>query len=88
MKVLSLDYLVFIDIKIDGKFLAAQVIIEGYRNIWKYIGWCELIEFAQRGLKCQTLRECEPKSSECIFSEVNIANDYALLYKNHPYHVI
>lgn len=31
MKVLPLDYLVFNDIKIDETFLAAQVIIEGYR---------------------------------------------------------
>lgn len=31
MKVLPLDYLVFNDIKIDETFLAAQIIIEGYR---------------------------------------------------------
>ena len=77
MKTLSLDYLVLIESKLDESFLTAQFNVEGFEirarcDGGKYGGG--LIDYVCRGLICKRLRECEPKHSECLCSELPFIN--------------
>ena len=83
MKVLPLDYLVFNEIKIDETFLAAQVIIEGYRIRARGDG-------NYQNFFKELLNAKGNASIKNICSEFTVANDYgsALVDKNHLHEVI
>ena len=77
MKTLSLDYLILSETKIDESFPTSQFDIEGYeirarRDRDKYGGG--LTEFVRRSLICKILRDCEPKYSEYLCSELTFTN--------------
>ena len=84
MKTLSLDYLMLGKTKIDDSFPASHFNIE----VYKIRGRCDrdkyggrVIKFSRRGLICKKLRDCEPKYSEYLCSELAFTtkNGYVLV---------
>ena len=76
LKVIMKRYL-FSETKIDESFPTVQLNVEDYeigarRDRDKYRGG--LIKFVQRGLICKSLRDYEPKYSECLCSEFVFTN--------------
>ena len=76
LKYLSLDYFILSETKLDESFPNAQFTLDGYeirarRDRNKFGGG--LIEYVRKGLICKRTDKYEPKSNECICSEITFS---------------
>ena len=76
LKYLSLDYFILSETKLDESFPNAQFTLDGYeirarRDRNKFGGG--LIEYVRKGLICKRTNKYEPKSNECICSEITFS---------------
>ena len=76
LKYLSLDCFILSETKLDESFPNAQFTLEGYeirarRDTNKF--GRGLIEYVRKGLICKRTAKYEPKSNECINSEITFA---------------
>ena len=76
LKYLSLDYFILSETKLDESFPNAQFTLDGYeiragRDRNKFRGG--LIEYVRKGLICKRTSKYEPKSNECICSEITFS---------------
>ena len=76
LKYLSLDYFILSETKLDESFPNAQFTLDGYeiraRRKRKKFGR-GLIEYVRKGLICKRTAKYEPKSNECICSEITFS---------------
>ena len=83
LKYLSLDYFILSETKLDESFLNAQFTLGGYeirarRDRNKFVG--SLSEYVRKGLTCNRTAKYEPKSNECVCSEITFSNKKSIIF--------